>query len=267
MRRIACWHDTKAQAEALPDPPPSLKMDAPRVAAATAFQGRYGDMVVTVEDGDSIDVGLALQAQGHRPAVLNLADDCFPGGCVDLGSGAQEESLFRRTNLCRTLTLAHYPLRDGQVVYSPAVTVLKASEADGWRPYPPHARPRLAFIAGPGIRFPICVDADARTGHARLQAHDVARLEAKVRGVLHAAAAHGHDALVLGALGCGAWRSPPAHVAEVMRRVLLQEYDGAFRRVVVAILGVAPEYTTRIRAWDAPAPSNLEAFRAAFGAA
>ena len=34
----------------------------------------------------------------HNPLVLNLADNNRPGGCVDSGSRAQEESLFRRTN-------------------------------------------------------------------------------------------------------------------------------------------------------------------------
>jgi uncharacterized protein (TIGR02452 family) len=36
-----------------------------------------------------------------------------------------------------------------------------------------------------------------------------------MQAILDMAASHGHDAVVLGALGCGAFGNPPRHIAEV----------------------------------------------------
>ena len=45
----------------------------------------------------------------NNPVVLNLADILVPGGCVESGSGTQEESIFRRSNITKTLMPEFYP--------------------------------------------------------------------------------------------------------------------------------------------------------------
>ena len=252
--RIECWKDTRALAAAALAPPPSEKL-------------RFFPEV-RVEDADSIDCALRYLRMGHNPVVLNLADDCFPGGCVDIGSGAQEESLFRRTNLCRTLDLSFYPIRDDELVYSPGVTVFKRAEADAWRPLDDDCD-QLAFIACPGIKNPVLDyapnDDDPQT--ARLKPHDEARLRAKFRNVLRAARAKGHDLPVLGAMGCGAWRCPARHVAEIFKAVLSEEHElcSAFSRVVFAVKACVDDlYITRRRmlvSWV----DNHDVFRDVFG--
>ena len=56
----------------------------------------------------------------------------------------------------------------------------------------------------------------------RLKPEDCERLKIKVRLILQIAIQKGHDAVVLGALGCGAWRNPPQHVAEIFQEVLAE---------------------------------------------
>lgn len=246
LRRIDCWADTRERAAALvPAPPASWKWSLATLPA------RPPDVVpgggppdVTVEDADSLACAVAYARAGRRPVVLNLADDCFPGGCVDTGSGAQEESLFRCTDLCRTLTLetGFYPLARDELVYSPRVRVLKAPEAEGWRPLgPPYDE--VAVVTCPGIRQPVLdypegADADADPQDARLRPADEQALRVKVRLILRCAAAHGHDVVVLGALGCGAWKNPGKHVADVFAGVLAEpEFGGRqFERVAFAVL-------------------------------
>jgi hypothetical protein len=158
--RIACWEDTKRIAFDMPAPPPSVKhVFEPLMHQVHEVQVRAKFVAtVRVEDRDAIDSGLAWKAEGYNPVVLNLSDDVFAGGCVDIGSGAQEESLFRRTNYCRTLrndaVPRLYPIGDGEAVYSPGVTVFKANEADGWTTLPA-PWPTLAFIACPGVKYPL----------------------------------------------------------------------------------------------------------------
>jgi uncharacterized protein (TIGR02452 family) len=59
----------------------------------------------------------------------------------------------------------------------------------------------------------------------------------KIRTILRIALAHGHDSLVLGAFGCGAFRNPPKHMAELFKAVFAEdEFINRFRKIVFAIV-------------------------------
>ena len=60
----------------------------------------------------------------------------------------------------------------------------------------------------------------------------------KIRTIFRVALANGHDSLVLGAFGCGAFRLPPEAVARQFMNALKAEpeFVGRFRAVVFAIL-------------------------------
>lgn len=48
---------------------------------------------------------------------------------------------------------------------------------------------------------------------------------------------HGHDSLELSAFGCGAFRNPPKHVAELFKAVFNEpEFKNRFRQVTFAII-------------------------------
>ena len=267
VERMRCYRDTQARAMALPPPPASVKLvDLPPLQPP---REEWEETLVGVQDMDSLECGLKHLRMGHRPVVLNLADDCWPGGCVETGSGAQEESLFRCTNLCATLTLTtgYYPLHDTELVYSPGVDVLKSSEATGWRVMEPPLE-KLAFVSCPGIKCPRLdyPAADSSREDARLRPEDEERLRVKVRLILRCAALRGHDVVVLGALGCGAWRNPAPHVAEVFAGVLAEpEFRGHFARIVFAILKrVDDMYVVRDRTQYA-VRDNYDVFAERFG--
>jgi len=232
FQRIKCWKDTKMRVsnEGLQSPPSVKTKYVPNVLPQTEHK-----TVVKVDDMDSLDCGLLYQSQGFNPVVLNLADNQLPGGYVELGSGAQEESLFRRTSLHNTLQLKMYPIEDDEGIYSPDVHVIKASEAHGWANYSDEHI--ISFISVPGIKCPPCLY-DKTTQQPRLTQKDERRLETKVRNILQIAAVNGHDCVVLGALGCGAWKCPPDHVASIFSRVLA-EYHCTFKLVVFAIMQYA----------------------------
>lgn len=65
-----------------------------------AVQSSY-QTVVEVQNIDCLYAGVQLKEQGYNPAILNMASRRNPGGGVATGAGAQEETLFRRTNLLR----------------------------------------------------------------------------------------------------------------------------------------------------------------------
>lgn len=82
-------------------------------------------------------------------------------------------------------------------------------------------------------------------------------LREKVRLVLRMAAGQGVTRLVLGAMGCGAYRCPPRAVAREMKQVLEDdEFTGWFEIVTFAIY-----------AGGAVGKRNLHVFREVFGEA
>ena len=67
--------------------------------------------------------------------------------------------------------------------------------------------------------------------------HLVEPAKNKIRTILRIGLANRHDSLVLGALGCGAFRNPPRHVARLFHEVFQeQEFRNKYRRIVFAIL-------------------------------
>ena len=59
----------------------------------------------------------------------------------------------------------------------------------------------------------------------------------KMRTIFRIGVLHGHDSLVLSAMGCGAFANPPAHIARLFHQVIgEEEFRGRFRLIDFAIL-------------------------------
>jgi uncharacterized protein (TIGR02452 family) len=222
------WLDTKIRAPFLPFKP-SIKVRYERGKILNAI---FPTTRIEVTSEDTLVAGHRLYKAGLNPCILNFADDKEAGGIVENGNAAQEESLWRRTNLCVTQVQPFYPLgmapsavQEG--VYTPLATVFKDTEenecANLREPW------SAAFIAVPGLKFPRI----NRDGHVCLE--DLMAMRAKIALIFQTAKEHGHESLVLGPLGCGVWRSPPRHVAEIFRGACL-EYKGVFKHIVFACL-------------------------------
>lgn len=200
--------------------------------------------LVEVQNIDCLYAGVELKEQGYNPAVLNMASRRNPGGGVVTGAGAQEETLFRRTNLFRSLyqfapyaerygmkrSHHQYPLdRNFGGVYTPDAIYFRESEQKG---YALLEKPiSLSFITVAGMNRPDL------TADGMIADHHVEPIKNKIRTIFRIGLAHGHDSLVLGALGCGAFRNPPRHVARLFHEVMKErEFRHQYRRIVFAIL-------------------------------
>jgi uncharacterized protein (TIGR02452 family) len=262
-RRIQVWKETEAAAHKI-GAPPSLKFTRYQVPSAVR---RFDDPVrIRVEDVDCLDCAWDMSLRGLRPVVLNLSDDLYAGGAVETGSGAQEESLWRRTALSATQNQGFYPLCGAReedehpwqgrargivdLIYSAGVPVLRASEAEDYAWVPPEKGWYCDFIACPALKYPV-IPPHHPAAPKDILPEDEAILEARLQLILDTAAHMGNSAVVLGAMGCGAWRTPVGPVARVFGRVL-PAYSGVFREITVAILTT---YSTN--------PSTIQQFRTA----
>jgi uncharacterized protein (TIGR02452 family) len=92
----------------------------------------------------------------------------------------------------------------------------------------------LSFIAVAALSRPPLIWVK---GEAFMNADSVETMKDKVRTMLGVGLENGHDAIVLGAFGCGAFRCPPKHVAQVFAQVMEEEeYKGKYKVVSFAIL-------------------------------
>eukprot|EP01006_Ploeotia_vitrea_P014003 TRINITY_DN369_c0_g1_i1.p2 TRINITY_DN369_c0_g1~~TRINITY_DN369_c0_g1_i1.p2 ORF type:complete len:402 (+),score=45.38 TRINITY_DN369_c0_g1_i1:29-1234(+) len=188
--------------------------------------------VVSVVESDMLEYHHKLQDEGYNPAVLNMACAGNPGGGYLGGSGAQEENCFRRSDYVKKLPKALYPL-GSSVIYSSNVVVFRGSEAKG---YPLMEAPRLVgFIACAAMSRPTTfTDKNKRL---RLVDRIADELYGRILTMLTVCSSFGHDSLVLSALGCGAYKNPPEHVAELFQKALMEpSLQGRYKRVVFAIL-------------------------------
>lgn len=193
---------------------------------------------------------------GKRVAVLNFASATSPGGGVEHGSSAQEESLCRCSTLHHVLKKyrlwinfykPHIDRRNNHYtnacIYTPDVKVIKSDDnhperlpADQWLTVD------VITCAAPNFR---CV--------TPLPDDELAELHlSRGRKILDVAIENGADCLVLGAFGCGAFRNNPKVVAKVYAQ-LMEEYKNAFDEVEFSIFCVGNEV------------ANYEAFKAALG--
>lgn len=217
----------------------------------------YGDGPATaVENADCVLVAKGMLERGLNPALLNLADCHVACGFYPGGSNAQEESLCRSTTLSRSLYQYYDEKRAAQVnvafkgkrypmdyhfggIYSPGVTVFRDA-ADNFRlleePF------KLGIISVAALNFRDKDDHKERDLRYRSEdggftPEGLRIMQDKIRTIYRIALANGHDSLVLGAFGCGAFRLRADLVAGLFRDILAEDgFRGRFREVRFAIL-------------------------------
>lgn len=205
---------------------------------------------IQVEPDDCLVVAQDLVSMGYRPVLLNFASAGHPGGGVERGARAQEETICRRSTLTRSIYSFdegyaarygyphhegnNYPLDnlDFSAIYSPAVTVFREGPECTLMEEPFNVAVITCAALNLGGRYPLKLTPE---GHMPERA--VAITRNKVRTILRIGLLHGHDAFVLGAFGCGAFHNPPEEMAAIFHEVLEEpEFKNRIRQVTFAIL-------------------------------
>jgi uncharacterized protein (TIGR02452 family) len=186
-------------------------------------------VIVDVIKEDTIDAYLIYKKMGYNPVLLNLANPFVPGGGVSVGASAQEENIFRRTNYFLTLKTVFYPLLNTDVVYSPSVKLFRHNEKDNYKFMEDAVD--ISIIACPSVKHPELTKdfSDFKNESDRLLMYK------KICTIFKTAAYHGHDTVILSALGCGAFRCPSEQVAKLFKMVI-EKYKKYFKRIVFAIM-------------------------------
>lgn len=201
--------------------------------------------IINVVDNDCLYAAKAMLDRDLNPCVLNMASFHTPGGGVINGSSAQEENIFRRTNIFESLyqfndigTLydvkqreERYPLDyNFGAIYSPNVTVFKGSDDTNYTPLEEPFKVGVVSVAA--VKNPRCEN-------GKLVPWVVDTIKCKIRQMLDVALENGHDSLVLSAFGCGAYKTPPTEMARLFKEVLSSDtYKNVFKVIHFAIINL-----------------------------
>lgn len=239
----------------------------------TASKNTPPQLYITKEDmerkvrvirSDCIDVGLecAKQKDFRNVSVLNMGNSQMRGGGYRSGAGAQEESIFRRTNMyyrlgemgsarkleaavntalknntasepidllrfpfIRTNSEAFKPFPSPDAtIYTPMAIVIRECEAKGYAFRKPAY---LNFLTA------CAIDRSNKEKGLRYSADERTMMAKIIESILIRAHYEGNDCIVLGALGCGAFNNPKHEVAEIFRTVLFDRGFAAFFKLVI----------------------------------
>jgi uncharacterized protein (TIGR02452 family) len=221
----------------------------------------FPSFTTQVVNADTLDTAIALAKESAtisnstskqpakepaRVCILNLASERRPGGGWLNGALAQEESICYRSSLALSLHRKYYPFGDTYGIYTPDVVIVRDEYNTGHQLIKNQSAPELdvlSVVSVAALRSPATTRAQKIIGGELAErdvfadAADREMTKNKMRLTLRLSAINGHTQLVLGALGCGAFRNPTEDVAACWREVLGEdEYKGWFDRVVFAVL-------------------------------
>lgn len=199
---------------------------------------------------------------GKKVCVLNFASATNPGGGVVKGSSAQEEAICRCSTLYPNLKEQHIwnafyaphrrthdPLHNDDCIYTPGIVVFK-SDTDYPQLLPEEKwySVNVLTCAAPNLRERPSNGMNSGDGDdaVHISREELQALhEKRMRKVLEIAWAKGNEVVILGAFGCGAFRNPPAIVAQAMKTAV-QEYRMRFETIEFAVY-CSTQYDTNYR--------------------
>ncbi|UJR12850.1 hypothetical protein I4U23_017024 [Adineta vaga] len=216
---------------------------------------KYSETKIIVRQEDCLVVYEDLVDKNYYPLLLNMANATTPGGGYKKGDGAQEENIFRRSDYFRSLDMEldeyHqqrakrflctsdcqlepipdqkriYPMDEFGAIYTSGLTIFRRSEDEGYA-YMKKPLENVCAIAIAAYREPSLED-------NMLSPKYSVGMRKKIENIFSIAYHHGHDSLVLSAFGCGAFKNPPEHVAQLFYSVI-EQYAGFFKCIVFAII-------------------------------
>ena len=219
------------------------------LTAEENVERKYVKTKVIVSGNRSLEA--AKEYRGKNICVLNFASATNPGGGVEHGASAQEESLCRCSSLFNCLADskvrdAFYtphrrlqdPIYNADCIYTPNVVVFKTDTAI------PQVMPEQEWYtvnvisaAAPNLRERPSNAMNPCAGKKRVILKDSELQKIHMergRRILDIAKSYYAEVLILGAFGCGAFRNSPQVVAEAYKK-LMEEYNGFFETIEFAV--------------------------------
>ena len=182
--------------------------------------------IISVINTDSVSAVVEYSKLG-KTCVLNMASYKRPGGGVYNGARAQEECLFRCSNLIHVVPTSLYPLEVNEALYTKEAIFFKDKDYEYMEPVVCDVITIAAINLNENAKY----DPVQNITEYRKITKD------KIRLMVSLAAQNGVKNLVLGAWGCGVFNNDPTTMSQYFSEVLVGEgYSVDFDNIVFAII-------------------------------
>lgn len=175
---------------------------------------------IKVQPIDTIGMLETFKNDEKKSCVLNMASAKRPGGGVSRGAKAQEEGLFRCSNLALSISPEFYPMKSYDTLYTTNVTFFKNFSYIDMKPIVCDVITIAAFNLN-----------KEKIIHYKELTYD------KINFMLRLAAMHDVHNLILGAWGCGVYKNDPHFIATAFKESLAED-DMAhnFENIIFAVI-------------------------------
>jgi len=169
----------------------------------------------------ALDTVSALQLFPNDTCVLNMASYKRPGGGVWSGSMAQEEELFRCSNL-HHISKDLYPLKDDEYLYSSNVSFIKNKNYQDIE----LIKCDVITIAAPNLNIGGNYNKSFENN-----VEYVELIKNKIRSMLNTSCSN----LILGAWGCGVFKNNPETIAKLFNDVIAERKTNT-KHIIFAVI-------------------------------
>lgn len=178
---------------------------------------------------EPLDTVSAIQkwSQMGKVCALNMASYKRPGGGVENGARAQEECLFRCSNLFDVVSKDFYPLQDFECLYTQRALFFK--DKDYYQITPIESD----VITLAAINLNVMAKYDPIQNP-----YDYENLtREKIRLMLSVPQSWGTQYLVLGAWGCGVFKNDPEKIAQYFKDAIIGEgYGSLYKKIIFPVI-------------------------------
>jgi uncharacterized protein (TIGR02452 family) len=185
---------------------------------------------IIVEPLDTVSAIQKWSKMG-KVCALNMASYKRPGGGVENGARAQEECLFRCSNLF-DVSKDFYPLGDYECLYTERALFFKDKDYQVIQPIESDvitiAALRLAGVFDNGVTRYEPVDDSINYENITRE---------KIRLMLSVPQSWGSQYLILGAWGCGVFKNDPEKIAQYFKDAIIGEgYGALYKKIIFAVI-------------------------------
>lgn len=181
-----------------------------------------GDEVTNVSV-DNLDTVSAIQKWSilGKTCALNMASPKKPGGGVRNGARAQEECLFRCSNLITSISKDLYPLSDFDCLYTTKSTFFKDKD----------------YKHIDKLNCDVITIAAKNLSNSQIENDYESITKDKIRLMLSLPYLHGVDNLILGSWGCGVFNNDPNEIAQYFKSIIFDEnYGSLYKNIIFAVI-------------------------------
>lgn len=175
-----------------------------------------------VENIDSVGA-LVKYGETSNVGVLNMASANTPGGGVMYGSKAQEEALFRCSNLGVSISKSFYPLSINHALVTENVIFFKDKNY-------------FDLEDAHSVSVITCAAPKFNNGDIDMNDYE-AMIDMKIELILNSALKYNVETLILGAWGCGVYKNDPTFIAtKFLEHLKKDNRHFCYDRVVFAVI-------------------------------